>query len=264
MTASSGVESSSRGERAERFGRLRTLIRDERRRQRLLFLVSLAALAIVSALAGLARLLAVVPLDLWLTRELQESPLAGVVQVMAAVSTFGYMPWSALTVASCTLLVGLLLGWGNGAFVLLLTLLQGLANAVVKAAIGRPRPLDTLVEVLVSEHSNSFPSGHVMYYTVFFGFLGFLAYLRLPRSALRWVALALCASLVALVGPSRIILGAHWFSDVLAAYLLGLIILAFGVEFYLRHLAPRSPEQQEGLVREIDRDAPHASGDDAV
>jgi membrane-associated phospholipid phosphatase len=43
-------------------------------------------------------------------------------------------------------------------------------------------------------------------------------------------------------------LGAHWLSDVIAAYLFGIIILAFGIEFYLRDLAPRAPAQQDGLV----------------
>jgi membrane-associated phospholipid phosphatase len=262
-SSSSTRDPSSAGERAERFGRLRALIRDERRRQRLLFLASLAALAIVSALAGLTRLLAVMPLDLWFTRELQERPIGAVTQMMVVVSSLGYMPWSAISLGAATLLVGLLLGWKDGAYMLLLAAIQGLTNSGVKAAIGRPRPVDTLVDVFVPVHGNSFPSGHVMFYTVFFGFLGFLAYTRLPRSALRWVVLALCAALVALIGPSRIILGAHWLSDVLAAYLLGLVILAFGVEFYLRYLAPRTPEQQGGLVHEIDRKL-YTSGDDAV
>jgi membrane-associated phospholipid phosphatase len=35
-------------------------------------------------------------------------------------------------------------------------------------------------------------------------------------------------------------LGAHWLSDVIAAHLLGLIILAFGIEFYVRYLIPRA------------------------
>jgi membrane-associated phospholipid phosphatase len=87
-----------------------------------------------------------------------------------------------------------------------------------------------------------------MFYTVFFGFLFFLAWTRLPHSFWRVLLLALTAGLILLVGPSRMYLGAHWLSDVIAAHLLGLIILAFGIEFYLRHLAPRTPTQQAGLV----------------
>jgi membrane-associated phospholipid phosphatase len=59
--------------------------------------------------------------------------------------------------------------------------------------------------------------------------------------------------MVILVGPSRMYLGAHWLSDVIAAHLLGLVILAFGIEFYLRYLAPRTARQQEGLVGALDQ-----------
>jgi membrane-associated phospholipid phosphatase len=87
-----------------------------------------------------------------------------------------------------------------------------------------------------------------MFYTVFFGFLFFLAWTRLPYSLWRVVVMALTGGLILLIGPSRMYLGAHWLSDVIAAHLLGFIILAFGIEFYLRHLAPRQPTQQAGLV----------------
>jgi membrane-associated phospholipid phosphatase len=62
------------------------------------------------------------------------------------------------------------------------------------------------------------------------------------------IALTLTGGLIVLIGPSRMYLGAHWLSDVIAAHLLGFIILAFGIEFYLRYLAPREPTQQGGLV----------------
>ncbi|MBC8078529.1 MAG: phosphatase PAP2 family protein [Chloroflexales bacterium] len=243
----------TRNERNERFGRLRRLVRDDGRRQRLLFLASLVALAVVCVLAGLARLLTVLPLDVWFTRELQEHPRAFITQAMVVVSSFGYMPWLAVTLVGATLLVGVLLGWKDGAYLLLITALQAIVNAGVKLVIGRPRPLDTLVDVFVPVHGNSFPSGHVMFYTVFFGFLFFLAWSRAPRSPLRVVALVICAGLVVLIGPSRIVLGAHWLSDVIAAYLLGLILLAFAIEFYLRYLAPQNHTQQGGLVQAHDR-----------
>jgi undecaprenyl-diphosphatase len=74
-----------------------------------------------------------------------------------------------------------------------------------------------------------------MFYTIFFGVLIFLARQWLPRAPARALAL-LMGSLVVLVGPSRIYLGAHWLSDVLAAYLLGAIMLAFAVEGYRAYL----------------------------
>jgi undecaprenyl-diphosphatase len=235
-------------ETRQRFQRLRMLISDDRRRQLLLFIFSLLSLVIVSLMAFLAYEFPTLPFDLATTRELQEITNAPFLQLMVFVSAFGYMPWSALTVGAGVLLVGLLLGWKDGAYLLLLTVLQAVANQLIKKAIGRPRPLDTLVDVFVPVAGNSFPSGHVMFYTTFFGFLFFLAWTRLPHSLWRVLVLMLAAGLLLLIGPSRMYLGAHWLSDVIAAHLLGLIILAFGVEFYLRYLVPRTPTQQAGLV----------------
>jgi membrane-associated phospholipid phosphatase len=69
------------------------------------------------------------------------------------------------------------------------------------------------------------------------------------------VASILTGTLIVMVGPSRMYLGAHWLSDVIAAYLFGIIILAFGIEFYLRDLAPRAPTEQDGLVGAHDQAA---------
>jgi len=232
----------------QRFQRLRLLIGDERQRQRLLFVISLLSLAIVSLMAFLAYEFPTLPFDLATTNELQEITDTPFLGLMVFISAFGYMPWSAVTVGAGVVVVGVLLGWKDGAYLLLLTVIQAVANQLIKTAVGRARPLDTLVNVFVPVAGNSFPSGHVMFYTVFFGFLFFLAWTRLPHSFWRVLLMALTGGLILLIGPSRMYLGAHWLSDVIAAYLLGFIILAFGIEFYLRSLAPRTPTQQAGLV----------------
>lgn len=231
-----------------RFALLHSLIYDKRRRHRLAFIGALLVLTLVSFLTLLARLYTVLPIDVWVTQELQEHQWAAVARVMYAVSIFGYSPWSTLTVAVGTGLVGLLLGWRNGAYLLLITVGQGLANAAIKGIIGRPRPIDTLVEVFVPEHGFSFPSGHVMFYTVFFGFLLFLMLTRMAHSWLSWLLRAPLAALVVLVGPSRIILGSHWLSDVLAAYLLGILLLVLAIEVYLHFLTPPAPANEGGLA----------------
>jgi undecaprenyl-diphosphatase len=109
-----------------------------------------------------------------------------------------------------------------------------LAGVAIKLAIQRPRPSPSLVEVIQQLTSYSFPSGHVLFYTAFFGFLFFLAYSRLSSGTRRALLLIILGSLVALVGLSRIELGQHWFSDVLAAYLLGSLWLALTIEIYRR------------------------------
>jgi membrane-associated phospholipid phosphatase len=251
---------SRRPEIHRRFALLRALIYDRRLRHRLVFAGALLALLAVAGLTVLASLYAVFPLDVEFTQELQEDQWALVSQLMYLVSLPGYAPWSWLLVCAVTLLLGLLLGWRDGLYLLLLTVAQGLVNGLIKRAIGRPRPIDSLVEVFVPNHGFSFPSGHVMFYTVFFGFLLFLVLTRMPASGWRWAAGLPLAALVLLIGPSRIILGAHWLSDVLAAYLLSLVILVLGIEGYIHFLAPSRPEAQRGLVGRLDerREGPTA------
>lgn len=239
-------------ETQQRFAVLRTLVYDTRRRHRMLFFGAVLALLAVVGITLLARLYTVLPFDVWFTLELQALQSTIVTQMMVAVSVVGYLPWSVVAVAAGVLLIGLLLGWRDGLYLLAITLAQGLINALIKRAIGRPRPLDTLVEVFVPSPGFSFPSGHVMFYTVFFGFLLFLVLTRMPAALLRLLLAIPLAGLVLLVGPSRIILGAHWLSDVVAAYLLGLVILVGAIEAYLHVLAPSAPSEERGLVGRYD------------
>jgi undecaprenyl-diphosphatase len=111
-------------------------------------------------------------------------------------------------------------------------------NHLLKLAVERPRPTPDLVRVLRELADFSFPSGHVMFYTAFFGFLGFLAFTLLRPSWRRSLLILLSGLLVALVGPSRIYLGNHWASDVLVGYLLGSLVLAAAVQIYLQGRNP--------------------------
>jgi membrane-associated phospholipid phosphatase len=237
-----------RQEERQRFRRLRLLIRDEPRRHRLLFRTSLLGLGIFAGMAYATHQLQTLPFDLDATLTLQGIQLVPFRQAMIGVSMPGYYPWSVGVLVTTCLALGMLLGWKESGYVALVVWFQGVTNGLIKAAIGRARPADTLVQVVSPAQGGSFPSGHVMFYTVFFGFLFFLAWTRLPRSPWRTLALLLAGGLVLLVGPSRIYLGAHWLSDVLAGHLIGLMILAFAIEFYLKYVAPRSPREEQGLI----------------
>jgi membrane-associated phospholipid phosphatase len=247
-----GVSNAHEPEIQQRFARLRRLIHDEQRRHRLLLVGTLIAVAVVVGLTLLARLYTVLPIDVWFTLELQERHWPVVSRVMYAISIFGYTPWSAVTVAAGVVLIGLLLGWRDGLYLLAITIIQGLLNSAIKLGIGRPRPVKGIIDVFVPEHGFSFPSGHVMFYTVFFGFIAFLVLTRLPHTRPRWFLGVPLLALVVLVGPSRIILGAHWLSDVIAAYLIGVVLLALAIELYVHRLAPQAPAAEGGLMRRYD------------
>jgi membrane-associated phospholipid phosphatase len=123
-----------------------------------------------------------------------------------------------------------------------------LISTAIKAAIRRPRPLPPEVRVVVAPlGGTSFPSGHVLTYVGFYGFLGFLLAEHLRDGALRNASVASLTGLLALVGPSRIQQGHHWTTDVVASYLLGTAYLFALVEVY-RLTAPRSL-----LQRALDR-----------
>ena len=106
-------------------------------------------------------------------------------------------------------------------------------NLMVKDLIQRPRPTSNLVNVFAKLTDSSFPSGHVMFYIGFYGFMGFLAFSLQKPSLKRSFLVALFGGLVVLIGASRIYLGQHWASDVLGAYLLGSLTLEAYIQIYL-------------------------------
>lgn len=127
-------------------------------------------------------------------------------------------------------LLALTLAVGGGAFL----------NIVLKHLFHRHRPV--LENPLVTLSSYGFPSGHTMGSTIFYGALA-LVIAHSIRSWPRrlWVGLA-AALIVALIGVSRIYLGAHYFTDVIGAIAIGLAWLAFswtGMETLRRRRAGR-------------------------
>jgi undecaprenyl-diphosphatase len=105
-------------------------------------------------------------------------------------------------------------------------------NMLLKEIVERPRPDRSVVEVLLPTFGLSFPSGHAMASTMFYGFLAFMAWVHIPNQANRVriaVALGLTAVLVSL---SRIYVGAHWLSDVVGGWTAGLFCLVLLAEVY--------------------------------
>lgn len=102
---------------------------------------------------------------------------------------------------------------------------------LAKFLVNRPRPEPVGATAAILSDS-SFPSGHVLYATVFYGFLLYLAWLHLRPSALRTALLVILALPVLLMGASRVYLGVHWPSDAAGGYLLGGLQLAAMIYVY--------------------------------
>lgn len=196
-------------------------------------LFQLALLLAVSVFALLTFLVETTPsfaIDLQITHAIQSMTNPIFAAGMRLISWPGFLPQSILIIlmiSSVFYLYGL--RW-EAVACLLAALTSGVTNELVKILIQRPRPGADLVEVFAMLESYSFPSGHVMFYTILFGFVWYLIYTLLQRSLRRSLLLVIFGSLIALVGISRIYLGQHWASDVLGAYLLGGLILV-GIVF---------------------------------
>ncbi len=177
--------------------------------------------------------------DLAATLKFQSWEHPALAQVMRAASWPGFPPQSRLIPP---VIVGAWLATrGRRAAAFQLAAWGGAAiSTVLKALIRRPRPLPPKVRVVVAPlGGTSFPSGHVLTYVAFYGFLGFLLAEHLRDGPLRNASVASLSAVLALVGPSRIQQGHHWTTDVAASYLLGLAYLFALVELYRATTPPR-------------------------
>lgn len=101
-------------------------------------------------------------------------------------------------------------------------------------------------------YSSSFPSGHAMMAPVVYFTLAAILSAGDRRRGVKVLLLASAASIVIAVGISRVYLGVHWPTDVLAGWTLGLA-LASASSFVLHKTAP-----VRGPAAEVKPDAPGA------
>lgn len=103
-----------------------------------------------------------------------------------------------------------------------------IASQLAKAIVERDRPLD----MLVSAPGYSYPSGHSMVGLAYFSFLSYLVIKYIPNKIVKIILPIVFTITILLVGFSRIYLGVHYLSDVLAGFLLGAIYLIIFINIY--------------------------------
>jgi undecaprenyl-diphosphatase len=183
--------------------------------------------------AGFAALLAFVPtrrgeaIDRAITARVQANHDPRIERAATEVSWFGFPPQSrVLPLAYAALLW--IARFRLEAIFQLAAAGTGLLSTIVKRFTQRQRPVagKGLRVVAAPLDGSSLPSGHVLTYVGVYGWMAIMASLLIKPPLLRRSVVATLATLIAAVGPSRIYLGHHWPSDVVASYLLGSSYLA--------------------------------------
>ncbi|NOV03630.1 phosphatase PAP2 family protein [Paenibacillus planticolens] len=141
------------------------------------------------------------PVVIWITLLGKAKAESIIFVVVAAVLLVRFkQKWETLV-----LLLGVLTAWG--------------LNNVLKGVIERDRPAGTW---LIEETGFSFPSGHAMVSIVFYGLVGYLLWVNVrDKWRTAWLIPVIAAVLIFCIGLSRIYLGVHYPSDVLAGFAAG-------------------------------------------
>ncbi|MDF2553953.1 MAG: phosphatase family protein [Chryseobacterium sp.] len=172
--------------------------------------------------------------DLSVSREIQEDQNMILDMAMKALSWLGTVYVAAIMVFLFALVFFIFKYIREGVF-MLSCILSGGVSYVLKMLIDRPRPTIDFVRIVEETHYQSFPSGHVLFYTVFFGSLVIIAlYSKILKISLKLLIALACLTMIILGATSRIYLGAHWFTDVIGGFIVGILFLMITGSIYIR------------------------------
>ena len=147
-----------------------------------------------------------------------------------AVSRTAEFPWILIILALTVAISWGIAGW-RAALVSILSFVGMLAlGNWLGPFIGRPRPTAELVRVVRHLSGYSFPSLFALRYAATFGFLAELAAVK-SSGAPRIALILVCGAFFILGFVARVALAAHWPSDVIISYYLGLVWAAFLIRF---------------------------------
>lgn len=120
-----------------------------------------------------------------------------------------------------------------GAFALLNAISILILNILLKLIFMRDRPYDLMI---ITESGYSFPSGHAMASLGFYGFIIYLLWYFNITKRMKILFSIMLSILILLIGMSRIYLGVHYASDVLAGYMVSGAYLILYITFIRKYL----------------------------
>ena len=106
-------------------------------------------------------------------------------------------------------------------------------NILLKLIFMRDRPYDLMI---ITETGYSFPSGHAMCALGFYGFIIYLTWHFNLEKKVKIIFTILLSILIVLLGVSRVYLGVHYASDVLAGYMVSVAYLIIYINFINKYL----------------------------
>ena len=112
-------------------------------------------------------------------------------------------------------------------------------NILLKNIIQRPRPDEFR---LISETGYSFPSGHSMVSMAYYGYLIYLIFKFVKNKKLKTFLITILCILILSIGISRIYLGVHYTSDVIAGFVLSISYLIIYTSIIKKYIIEREEE----------------------
>ncbi len=204
-------------------------------------LLRLAAVLGIAALVltiWVARVGSPIAGDLWLTERIQEA--RGLERNAGVINGLGAWRWLPFAAAVVLLSVGRRLDGrvvhrskarAEALFAMAAVLALVYGDNLLKDAVRSPRPVAALgVRIDEFQRSYGFPSGHVYGDVLFYGALAVFAPLWVPPR-LVLPCRALLFGIILLAGPARVVVGAHWPSDVAGGYFWGGFALCLALAF---------------------------------
>ncbi|MEX1158819.1 MAG: phosphatase PAP2 family protein [Thermomicrobiales bacterium] len=216
-----------------------------RRRSSVFLRVALVAFSVFVALLFIVRRNPRLERDVVATIRVQRLRHPVLTILMRVVSWFGFRPQS-LALPMTAVAGTWLIGFRREARFLCVAWVGSMVSFMTKRFVRRPRPSgEGIVVQLANLRDTSFPSGHTLHYTAFWGFFAYLCFAEIRGRWLRWLPVTGIGSLIGLVGPSRVYLGHHWLTDVLASYSLGIGYLATLIGLHRRKLGEQTPWRRD-------------------
>lgn len=186
-------------------------------------LVACKLAAVALLVVAIAEISLVTKLDIALVREINGVTAGWLTGIVALVSDLAGTQTLLWLTAAAVIALGALRHWRGAAALAIAVATTQLTVTVAKALMTRPRPAD---EIAVSDSAGwSFPSAHSASAVALYVMLALITTTLWRRKLQPTIAFAIAGAIVVAVGLSRLYLGVHYPTDVLAGWLIGGIIV---------------------------------------